>query len=40
MKPRISFSYEDSAWLKPVPEAILSEIEKYFEEHPDYKAKF
>ena len=40
MKPRIYFSYEDSAWLKPVPETILTEIEKYFEEHPDFKKKF
>ena len=40
MKPRVDFSYEDSTWLKPVPETILTEIEKYFEEHPDFKKKF
>lgn len=40
MKPRIDFSYEDSQWLKPVSDDILIEIEKYFEEHPDYKQKF
>ena len=40
MKPRIYFSYEDSAWIKPVPETILAEIEKYFTEHPDFKKKF
>ena len=40
MKPRIYFSCEDSRWLKPVSNDILTEIEKYFEEHPDYKRKF
>ena len=40
MKPRIDFSCEDYRWLKPVPNDVLSEIEKYFEEHPDYKQKF
>ena len=40
MKPRIDFSCEDSCWLKPVPDNILIEIEKYFEAHPDYKHKF
>ena len=40
MKPRIDFSCEDSRWLKPVPDDILIEIEKYFEEHPDYKRRF
>lgn len=40
MKPRISFSYEDSAWLKPVSKEKLLEIENYFAEHPEYKKKF
>jgi len=40
MKPRIDFTHEDSSWLKPVSDDILIEIEKYFEEHPDYKQKF
>ena len=40
MKPRIDFTYEDSRWLKPVPDDVLNEIYKYFEEHPDYKQKF
>ena len=40
MKPRIDFSYEDSAWVKPVSNDILMEIQKYFEEHPEYKQKF
>ena len=40
MKPRIDFTYEDSRWMKPVSDNILVEIEKYFEEHPDYKQKF
>lgn len=40
MKPRVDFTYEDSSWLKPVSDDILIEIEKYFEEHPDYKYKF
>ena len=40
MKPRIDFSYEDSAWLKPVSDEIRMEIETYFEENPKYKQKF
>ena len=40
MKPRIYFSYEDSAWLKPVSKTVLNEIEKYFTEYPDFKKKF
>lgn len=40
MKPRISFTFEDASWLKPVPKTILSDIETYFEEHPDFKKKF
>lgn len=40
MKPKIDFSYEDSYWVKPVSDDILIEIEKYFEEHPEYKQKF
>ena len=40
MKPRIDFTYEDSRWLKPVSDDVLVEIEKYFDEHPDYKQKF
>ena len=40
MKPRIDFSYEDSSWLRPVSEDVLKEINQYFAEHPDYKAKF
>ena len=40
MKPRIDFSCEDFCWLKPVSDDVLVEIEKYFEEHPDYRRKF
>ena len=40
MKPRIYFSCEDSRWIKPVSDDILSLINKYFDEHPDYKHKF
>ena len=40
MKPRIDFSYEDAAWVKPVGTDILTEIQRYFEEHPEYKRKF
>ena len=40
MKPRIDFSCEDSRWLIPVSDDVLVEIEKYFEEHPDYRRKF
>lgn len=40
MKPRINFSYEDIAWVKPVSANILVEIETYFSEHPEYKQKF
>ena len=40
MKPKIEFAFEDSSWLRPVSEEILSEINKYFSEHPDYKEKF
>ncbi len=40
MKPYIDFSCEDSSWLKPVSNDVLIAIEKYFEEHPDYKQKF
>lgn len=40
MKPRIYFSCEDSQWIKPVSKEALSQIKKYFEEHPDYKQKF
>ncbi len=40
MKPRIYFSYEDSRWLNLVSKEKLSEIEKYFGEHPEYKDKF
>ena len=40
MKPRIDFSYEDAAWIRPVSNDILMEIQKYFAEHPEYKQKF
>ena len=40
MKPRIDFTCEDSAWLRPVSGAVFEEIQRYFAEHPDYKAKF
>ena len=40
MKPRIDFSYEDSTWVKPVNNDILMEIQRYFEEHPEFKQKF
>ena len=40
MKPRISFSYEDSSWIKPVSDDIRMEIERYFAENPAYKQKF
>jgi len=40
MKPRIDFSYEDASFLRPVSGEILSEINRYFEEHPDYRKKF
>ncbi len=40
MRPRIEFSYEDFTWLKPVSSDILTEIETYFAEHPEYKQKF
>ena len=40
MKPRIEFTYVDSSWLRPVSEDVLKEINQYFAEHPDYKAKF
>lgn len=40
MKPRIDFSYEDFAWVKPVSNEIRVVIENYFEEHPEYKLKF
>ncbi len=40
MKPRIDFSYEDFAWVKPVDDNTLIEIQKYFEYHPEYKQKF
>ena len=40
MKPRISFSYEDSSWIKPVADDIRMEIERYFAENPAYKQKF
>ncbi len=40
MKPRIDFSYEDFTLISPVSGEILSEMEKYFEEHPKYRQKF
>ncbi len=40
MKPRIYYDYEDSRWLKPVSKDMLDVINKYFDEHPDYKKRF
>lgn len=40
MKPRIDFTYEDSRWLKFVSSEVIAEIEKYFDEHPEFKQKF
>ena len=40
MKPKIEFEYIDAAWLKPVSAEVKAEIEKYFDEHPDYKEKY
>ena len=40
MKPKIDFTYDDAAYLKPVPDHVRAEIEAYFAEHPDYKQKF
>ena len=40
MQPRIDFSCEDSAWVKPVGNDILVDIQKYFEDHPEFKRKF
>ncbi len=40
MKPRIDFECVDSAWVRPVSAEVLCEIEKFFEENPDYKVKF
>ena len=40
MKPRIDFSYEDIAWVKPVSDDIRKEIEKCFQDNPKHKQKF
>ena len=40
MKPRIEFTFEDSAWVKPVDNDILIQIKNYFKEHPEYREKF
>lgn len=40
MKPRIDFSYVDASWLKPVSPEVLTKIQGYFAENPDYKYKF
>lgn len=40
MKPRIEFTYVDSTWLRPVSSDVMSGINQYFAEHPDYKTKF
>ena len=40
MKPRIEFTFEDSAWVKPVDKDILIQINNYFKEHPEYREKF
>lgn len=40
MKPRIDFSYVDASWLNPVSTEVLTEIQNYFTENPDYKCKF
>lgn len=40
MKPKIDFSYEDAAWLRPVSTEALTQIRQYFFEHPDYKLQF
>jgi len=40
MKPRIEFSYVDASWIKPVTAEILTEIQNYFIQNPDYKYKF
>ena len=39
MKPRIEFSYEDAAWIKPVSQEALADIEKYFGDNPEYAEK-
>ena len=40
LKPRIEFTYVDSAWLRPVSADVQAEISRYFSEHPEYKEKF
>ena len=40
MKPRIDFSYEDIAWVKPVSDDIRKEIEKCFQDNSKHKQKF
>ena len=40
MKPRIDFSYEDIAWVKPVSDDVCKEIEKCFQDNPKHKQKF
>ena len=40
MKPRIDFSYVDASWLEPVSPEVLTEIQDYFTENPDYKCQF
>ena len=40
MKPRIDFSYVDASWLAPVSSEVLTKIQDYFSENPDYRCKF
>lgn len=40
MKPRIDFSCVDASWLTPVSSEVLTEIQDYFAENPEYKCKF
>lgn len=40
MKPKIDFSYIDASWLRPISTDVLTEIQKYFADNPDYKLKF
>lgn len=40
MKPQIDFSYVDASWLKPLSQDVLTGIQAYFTENPDYKHKF
>lgn len=40
MKFRVESGYCDSSWCKPVSDEVLSEITKYFEEHPEEYEQF